>query len=518
MRFRFSIGWHCSNDSLLPRQRYRVVAAILSVFVGCVSVGTTNSALSADSRSVPNIVLILIDDMGWRDLGCYGSTFYRTTHIDRLCGQGMKFTQAYTACNVCSPTRASIMTGRYPARLHLTNFIPGRRIPENSPVLPPDYKLQLDLEEVTIAEALKPAGYVSGSFGKWHLGNIPTHGPDKQGFDVFNAQPPRKPGDPKGIATLTQQAMDFLEKNQDRPFLLYLPHFAVHIPLEGKKELIAKYEAIRDANKSRVPSPPAPLPERERGDVLAPKGEKGELLETREKPGQVQDNALYAAMIESLDDGIGQLLAKLDELKLADRTVVFFFSDNGGLAVHEGPNTPATSNAPLRAGKGYLYEGGVREPLMARWPGVIKPASLCDVPVCSVDFFPTILEIAGIKPPADRAIDGVSILPLLKQSGTIRRDALYWHYPHFSNQGGMPGGSVRQGDFKLIEFYADHHLELYNLKNDMSETNNLAAEMPEKAQHLRFMLDLWRKAVDAQPMLRNPDYDPAKPTHYATGN
>jgi len=431
------------------------------------------SATAEQGNAKPNFVFILIDDMGWRDLGCYGSTFYKSPNIDKLAARGMKFTQAYAACPVCSPTRASILTGKYPARLHLTDWLPGRPDKTNQMLSRPQINQQLPLEEITLAKALKPAGYVSACIGKWHLGEHEFR-PQHQGFDFAFAGNQRggEPGSKeqgKGEFGLTTQAETFIEKNKDKPFFLYLPYYSVHIPLLIKQELIAKYQ-------KQIP------------------------------PGQPQTNAVYAAMIESLDTCIGRIIRKLDDLKLSEKTVIIFFSDNGGLSVHEGANTPATSNFPLREGKGYLHEGGIREPLIVVWPGMIQPKSICETPVCSIDFFPTISEIAGIKSTAK--IDGLSFLPLLKQTGKFQRDAIYWHYPHYSNQGGRPGGAIRVGDFKLIENYEDGRLELFNLKDDLSEQSDLAEKMPDKALELEEKLDLWRRQVEAQMMMPNPDYEP----------
>jgi arylsulfatase A-like enzyme len=446
----------------------------------------------------PNFVFILIDDMGWKDLGCYGSTFYETPHCDKLAAQGMRFTNAYAACPCCSPTRASIMTGKYPARLHLTNALRLPLLPKHvtsGKVIPPTIRQYLSLDEVTIAKALKPLGYISASIGKWHLGG-PAYSPEKHGFDVNVAGTDRgappggyffpykgKTSGLPGLAQgnegeyltdrLTMEAEKFLENNKNRPFFLYFPHYAVHIPLQAKKDLIAKYQA-------------------------------------KAKPGQEQNNSIYAAMVQSVDDSVGRIVKKLEELKIAERTVVFFMSDNGGLSVEEGPNTPATSNAPLRAGKGYLYEGGIREPLLIKWPSATKPGGVCDVPVCSIDFYLTILEMAGGKVGLTQIIDGVSLVPLLRQSGDLKRDALFWHYPHYSNQGDKPGGAIRKGDFKLIEFYEDGKLKLYNLKDDLGEKVDLAAKMPDKVKELHQMLRDWRRAVDAQMPTPNPDYQPQK--------
>ncbi len=446
----------------------------------------------AASAKQPNIVFILIDDLGWADVGCNGSPFHETPNIDRLAAQGMRFTDGYAACPVCSPTRASIMTGKYPARLHLTDFLKGRRKRQDSPILPALYEDQLPLKEVTIAEALKTAGYTTCHIGKWHLGSEPFF-PEHQGFDKnvggcysgmprsffwpkWGKNPPitgKKDGEylPDRLA---EEASGFIEANQDKPFFLYLSHYAVHIPMEAKEKTIEKYRA-------------------------------------KPKPEGGQNNPIYAAMVESIDRSVGRVMETLERLKIDDNTVVIFMSDNGGLSVKEGKHTPATSNAPLRAGKGYLYEGGIREPWIVKWPGVTKPGSVCGDPVTSVDFFPTLLDIAGVKNvKTNGPIDGETIIPLLERSGKLKRDAIFWHYPHFSNQGGRPGGAVRMGDYKLIERYEDGSLELYNLKDDISETKNLYATLRPKAETLRKRLHAWRKSIDATMPPPNPDFQPTK--------
>jgi arylsulfatase A-like enzyme len=461
------------------------LASILVLGLSCPWAARAEAADAAK----PNVVFILMDDLGWADLGCYGSTFHETPNLDKLAARGVRFTNGYAACPVCSPTRASILTGKYPARLHLTDFLPGRSDRPSQKLLRPTILDHLPLEENNLARALKPAGYVSACIGKWHLGG-PDYSPEKQGFalNVGGSKGGSPPGgyfkfkapnltakDDQEYLTdrLTNEAIAFLRQNKDKPFFLYLAHYAVHIPLQAKKDLVAKYQA-------------------------------------KPKPKQGQDNPIYAAMVESMDESVGHVLKTLEELKIADRTMVVFTSDNGGLSVKEGPNTPATSNAPLRAGKGYLYEGGVREPLIVVWPGVVKPGRVCDVPVCSIDFYPTLLEIAGVKPARGQVIDGVSLMPLLRGNGELKREALYWHYPHYSNQGGKPGGSVRQGAYKLIEFYEDGRRELYNLKDDPGEKTDLAAKEPAETARLHKMLTVWRKAVDAQMPTKNPHYDPSK--------
>ena len=453
----------------------------------------------------PNVILILMDDLGWADLGCYGSTYHKSPNIDRLAAEGMRFTQAYAACPVCSPTRASIMSGKWPARLHLTDWLPGRPDMPSQMLIRPEFRQELPLEEVTLAERLKAAGYATAHIGKWHLGGK-GFGPREQGFDLNIAgsaagSPPGyfKPfALPKGqqlpfgfdpeeewlaaaperaylTDLLSDQAVKFIDRQKDHPFFLYLPHYAVHTPLQAKQDVIAKYEAGKNS------------------------------------PGK-QSNPIYAAMLESADDGIGRILHKLNDLNLAERTIILFTSDNGGLATAEGPNTPATINAPLRDGKGHLYEGGIRVPLLVRWPGNIKAGTRSDTPVCSIDYLPTILELAsgGRQPPDTNTpkTDGLSLVPLLKQSGPVTRDAFYWHYPHYSNQTAKPGGAIRAGDYKLIEFYEDGRRELFNLKNDPGEGTNLTDKEPGKVRELAEKLNAWRKSVDAQMMTRNPDYRP----------
>lgn len=470
------------------RNRRACQTAVLLAALGGAFWGKVPSLFSQEANK-PNVILILIDDMGWTDLGCYGSDFYESPNIDRLAAGGMRFTQGYAACPVCSPTRASIMTGKYPARLKLTNFIAGRRRLENARVLPADFKLFMELDEVTIAEALKPAGYVSAHLGKWHMGGEPYF-PEHQGFDVsmvtagrhfgfvIQNPPARKLPEQTYLAEfLTDEAVKFIEANKDRPFFLYLCHFAVHIPLEARQRLIAKYEAKAKAN---------PL--------------------TR------HHNPTYAAMIEHVDQSVGRVMETLQRLGIAERTVVIFTSDNGGLSVEEGPKTPATTNAPLREGKGYLYEGGIRVPLIVSWPGATRPGSVCEVPVSSIDLYPTILQIAGTPGDPKHVPDGESLVPLLTQTGALRRDTLFWHYPHFSNQGGMPGAAVRQGDWKLIRFYEDEHLELYNLREDPGEKSNLADRRHRgKVAEMQGMLQRWLREVDANMCPPNPSYDPSKP-------
>jgi uncharacterized sulfatase len=442
--------------------------------------GVARRITSAAETRKPNIVFILIDDMGWPDTGCYGNRFNETPNVDKLASQGMRFTDAYAACPVCSPTRASIMSGQYPAHVGITDFIPGHQRPYAKLKVPVNRTQYLPLDIVTLAEALKPAGYTCGCFGKWHLGGR-EHFPDTQGFDSwvvsngrhfnFKTVPPMEIDKNAYLSEfLTDQAEKFLEENREGPFCLYLSHFAVHVPLEARQALIEKYEK-------------------------------------KPKPDTGINNPVYAAMVEHVDHSVGRIMAKLDELGLVENTVVVRqrYDLLGGLV---------SSNAPLREEKGTLYEGGIREPLIVRWPGVVEPGSTCSEPVSSVDYYPTLVDIAGAPPPVGQVLDGVSIRPLLEQAGGLKRDAIYWHYPHYHHS--TPAGAIRAGDWKLIEFFEDGRLELYNLAEDISESRNLAAEMPEKVAELREKLAVWRHDVNAAMPKPNPDYDPARAHEWGT--
>lgn len=420
----------------------------------------------------PNIVLILADDLGVNDLGCYGRKEHATPNLDRLAAEGMLFKTAYCAQPICSPSRASLMTGKAPARLNLTNFLPGRADATSQKLLHPKMAQQLPLEEVTLAELLKTAGYATACIGKWHLG--PQKDVAQQGFDfVFtgkaNTAASAEEGG-KGEYQLTQKALEFIEANKGRPFFLYLPHNNPHVPLGAKPELIEKY---RDAF-----------------------------------------NPIYAAMIETLDDSIGRILAKLKDLNLVENTIVIFTSDNGGLHVLELPNTPATHNGPYRAGKGYLYEGGLREPLIVRWPRVVTAGSVVETPVSISDLFPTLAEFADVSVP--EGLDYQSIAPLLRgevAGGKARQ--FFWHFPHYTNQGGRPAGAIREGAWKLVEHYEDGRLELFNLHTDPGETTDVAAQHPERVASMRGSLEAWRRSVGAQENTANADFEPlmAKPCY-----
>lgn len=415
----------------------------------------------------PNIVFILADDLGINDLACYGRRDHPTPHLDRLAAAGTRFTSAYCALPICSPSRAAILTGRQPARLHLTTYLPGRPDCAAQKLRHPVIRQQLPLEEKTLAEHLKAAGYATACIGKWHLGGK-GFGPREQGFDFYhagqaNTQPSETEGG-KGEYDLTAQAEQFIEAHRDRPFFLYLAHNSPHIPYAARTNLVAKNR-----------------------DAFEP---------------------VYAALIETLDDSVGRLLARLDALGLATNTLVIFTSDNGGLHVPEGPHRTITHNTPFRAGKGFLYEGGLRVPLIVRWPGRVPAGRVVDAPVVNTDWLPTLLELAGQPVPAE--LDGVSLAALLTGRGPAPHRALFWHFPHYTNQGGQPAGAVREGDWKLIEHYEDGRVELFHLVQDPGETNNLAAREPGRVNALRARLAAWRDAMGVQRNTPNPDFDPTQ--------
>ena len=483
-----------------------------------------------NKKEKPNFLFILADDLGWKDLGCYGSSFYDTPNLDKLASEGTRFTDAYAAAPVSSPTRASIMTGKYPARMNTTEYFGGaqpeevdHRWTKNLPLLPAPYLAKMPLSETTLAEALKQANYTTLYLGKWHLGEK-GHYPKDQGFDVnIGGYRSGSPGyynkykqekdlwvgecgyfSPHKIPTLedgpegeylpdrlTNESLKLMEKNQDSPFFMFMSYYLVHIPLATKDHLLNKYQQKADSlglNKKNEFIEDIPWAE----------GYSNRKMKLRIKQGQPQ----YAGMVHSLDKNVGRLLDKLEELGIDDNTIVIFMSDNGGLSTAE---SSPTSNLPLKAGKGWLYEGGIREPMIIKWPGVTEPGSECNFPVTSTDFYPTILEMANISRKKQQHRDGKSLVPLLKQAGTLERDALYWHYPHYSNQGGKPSAAIRQGNYKLIEWYEQNKVELYDLDKDIGEHDNLVRQKPEKAKELQQKLHQWQRDVDAKLPRPNPN-------------
>jgi arylsulfatase A-like enzyme len=460
-------------------------------------------ALAPHLGAKPNFVFFLVDDLGWSDVACFGSTFHETPNIDALANTGMKFTDAYAACPVCSPTRASIMTGKYPARLNITDWIPGSS-PKNRKLLGVEDLHQLPLEELCIAEALKAEGYATFFAGKWHLGNTGFF-PEDQGFDVnigghHKGSPPggyyspwKNPklenGKPGEYLTdrLGNETINWIsgQAEKKRPFLAYLSFYNVHTPVQPCEKFIDHYKA-----KARK------LP------VL-----KNPTIKEHEGSSRVrQDNPAFASMVAAMDDNVGRVLDTLKKLGIDDHTVVIFTSDNGGLCTLQRNRTGSTSNAPLRAGKGWCYEGGIRVATIIRAPGITKPGSVCKVPVTSTDFYPTMLELAGLALKPKQHVDGLSLVPLLKGGKTLDREALYWHYPHYHGSAWEPGASVRMGDWKLIEFYEDEKAELYRLRDDIGERKELSAEFPEKKEELLAKLHAWQKRIGAKMPQPNPAF------------
>jgi len=483
------------------------------VGLGATALSLSRLAGAADRSSrPPNILFILIDDMGWMDSTVYGSRYYDTPNVERLAERSMLFTDAYAANPLCSPTRASILTGKYPARLAITapaGHLPP--LPPDQPLLPtegpahqkvliPESRRFLPLEERTIAEALREAGYRTGFIGKWHLGQPEEYWPQHQGFEInvggggypgppsyfspYRIKP--LPDGPEGeyIADrLTDEALAYIEQHRDEPFALFLWHYSVHAPYQAKEELTERYV-----------------------DRVDPRGK--------------QDDPVMAGMIKSMDESIGRVLDRLDELKLAENTIIVFFSDNGGNEYDRvGPREwLPTNNDPLRSGKGSIYEGGIRVPMLVCWPGVVEPGTKCSEVVSSIDFYPTLLEMAGLEPGPAKVLDGESLVPLLRRTGKLRREAVFCHFPHRTHPPtGMlcqPCTSVRKGDWKLIRFYDTsdefpNPYELYNLKDDIGETNNLADRMPLRVKELDTLIDRFLEATGAIVPIPNPKHDPA---------
>lgn len=417
----------------------------------------------------PNIVLILADDLGVNDLSCYGRKDQPTPNLDKLASEGVRFTSSYCAQPICSPSRAALMTGKSPARLHLTNFLPGRADAASQRLKQPIIEGQLPLEEVTVAERLRDAGYATGHIGKWHLGNK-GFSPTDQGFDFSyagkaNTKPSATEGS-KGEYDLTAHAEQWLDEHKAGPFFLYLAHNTPHIPFAALDEDAARHK-----------------------DAYHP---------------------VYASVIEHMDRCVGRIMAKVDALGLREKTIFIFASDNGGLHVLEFPGTPATHNTPYRAGKGYVYEGGLRVPLIIRWPGTVKPAWVSDTPVVLTDLVPTLLEAAGIDLAKQVGpLDGVSLAKFLAGAPLAARP-LFWHFPNYTNQGGRPAGAMRDGEWKLVEHFEDGKAELYNLAKDPSEQTDVAGQESARVAEMKGKLAAWRVSVGAQETTPNANFDAAK--------
>jgi len=450
-----------------------------------------NFSNAESTNKKPNVLFVLVDDMGWQDLECYGSKFYETPNFDKLRSEGMMFTNAYSACPVCSPTRASILTGKNPARLQFTGHITrsgNHRYPQHGRIIPPKNKFHVDLEEIVIPEALFSLGYATASIGKWHVGDKEKYFPTHQGFDLniagysegspptywgpyvvdrqWNSVIENLPDRTEGeylTDRLTDEAINFIRDHKERPFFVYLSQYAVHTPLMAPDSLVQKY-------KKKLEQMP------------------------------IQKNPVYAAMVENVDTNVGRLLDELDRMGLTDNTIIVFFSDNGG----EGT---VTDNSPIREGKGFLYEGGIRVPLIIKWPGHIAENTSSDEPVISDDLYPTIMDMIGKGVNSAKDIDGISLLPLLNgKRSTLKRDQLCWYYPHYSPQASMPGYAIRKGDYKLVEHYDPVKTELFNLNNDLSETRDLSKLMPDKVEEMKIAFKSWLNNMHTIEHTLNPDY------------
>ena len=468
----------------------------------------------------PNVIFILADDLGWMDLGCYGSSFYETPNLDQLAREGVRFTNAYAACPVSSPTRVSIQTGRYPGRVHVTDWIPGKYdytkelMQKVCPVLPPDYNYNMPLEEVTIAEAMKEGGYKTIHIGKWHCCEDSDYYPQYQGYDIniggcemgsprgdsYYFSPynnPMLPDGPKGeylTDRLGDECVKQIRENKGKPFFINMDFYQVHTPLMAKEEQIKyfqdKYDKLRlDTLNTFIEHP----------DYVDKQPFPAKLFKER----IVQSNVVYAAMIASMDENIGKIIKELKDQGLYENTIIMFMSDNGGLSTSEGS---ATSNLPLRGGKGHMYEGGIREPFIAHGPGVKGKGLVTDAIITSTDFYPTILEMVGLPAKPEQHLDGKSFASVLKGEEGFERGAIFWHYPHYPNQGGRPSGAIRSGYYKLIEFYDNGETELYDLSQDIGEQHDLAKEQPEMAQKLKQEFNQWCLNINASMPTKNPAF------------
>lgn len=470
-------------------KRCTILLSVFLVFLSCKAEFKEKPAFAAGG---PNVVFFLVDDLGWTDVTCFGSDFYQTPSIDKLASKGVKFTNAYSACTVCSPTRAALMSGKYPARIHCTDWIEGWKYP-TAKLKVPDWTMYMDTAEYTMAKAFRDAGYVTGHFGKWHLGEDSVYWPENQGFDVnkggwksggpnydkkkgYNGYFPPfgnprlkdLPNDEYLTERLANEACSFIDNNKDQPFFLNFWFYSVHTRLMAKQDKIDKYAALVDSTKNHI-------------------------------------NPVYAAMVEHTDDAIGQVVSKLEQLDLLKNTIIVFTSDNGGLLRNNGK---VTSNYPLRQGKGHVYEGAVRVPAIVVVPGMAAQGMVSDVPVISMDFYPTLVDLAGIKVPKEikQSWDGVSLVKTLNGKGKLKRESLFWHYPHYHKEGATPYSSIRKGDYKLIRFFEDDKYELFNLKDDISEAKNIIEENTEKAEELKADLFKWYHEVGAQMPVINPGY------------
>ncbi|MCA9176161.1 MAG: sulfatase [Planctomycetales bacterium] len=494
------------------------LAGVVSLFAGSVS-----PAHAAGAKPRPNIVFILADDLGVKDLGNEGSVFYESPHIDRISELGMKFTRGYATCQVCSPSRASILTGKYPVNVGITTWIGDgsgpawRGAKRFDSHLPAEYEHQLRASELTLAEVLRSAGYRTFFAGKWHLGDKGSW-PEDHGFDINRGgwrvggptggyfspyQNPNLPDGPPGESLpirLGQETAAFIEANHDRPFLAYLSFYSVHGPIQTSSKLWRKYrdKAVSAGEAQRESLAANGLPPRKAGERF--------VFDRRLAVRQVQDCPIYAGMIESMDNAVGIVLAKLEQHGLLENTIICFTSDNGGVS---SGDAFSTSNLPYRGGKGRQWEGGIREPFYLYAPGVTQPGATCDVPVSGIDWYPTLLTLAGVPVPAEQRADGVSLVPLL-QGASLPARPLYWHYPHYGNQGGEPSSILMDGDWKLIYYHEDERYELYNVANDVGERHDVLADQPDRARAMQSQLQAWLRETNAKLPAADPQFDAKK--------
>lgn len=479
----------------------------LTITAAALSAPSFTQAAGLAAKKTPNVVVILVDDLGYMDIGANNpNCFYDTPNIDKLSRSAMRFTNGYAANPVCSPTRYSLITGKYPSRVDATNYFSGRR---GGMFKPAPLNDKMPLDEITIAQALKSRGYSTFYAGKWHLGPSEEYYPQNRGFDVNIGgyhrggpytgkryfapfeNPEIKEESPAGDHLpdrLARETVKFIKTNKNKPFLAYLAFYSVHTPLMGRADLVEKYK-------------------KKAADITGTEFADEETVwgKQQRKVRILQKHAVYGAMVEAMDQAVGKVLKELNDSGLADNTIVIFTSDNGGLSTSEGS---PTSNLPLRGGKGWVYEGGIREPWIVRYPGVTKAGSVSDEPMCSIDLFPTVAAATGAE--VKHEIDGIDLMPALR-GGKLDREALYWHYPHYGNQGNFPAGAIRQGNYKLLERYEDGRVHLFNLKDDIGERNDLAAQQPERVKQMRKLLHKWYKTVDAKFLQEKDGKIPWKP-------
>ncbi|WPJ95995.1 sulfatase [Coraliomargarita algicola] len=480
------------------KKRFRLLTTQCAGLMALLALASGFSAATASEDRPPNVVVFLVDDLGYMDIGANNpDCFYETPHVNALARSGMRFTNGYAANPVCSPTRYSLMTGKYPTRVGATNFFPKDVAKLRSGRFKPaPLVTKMPLDEIPLPQALKAKNYATFFAGKWHLGESEEYYPQNRGFDVniggYSAggpytgkkyfapfENPQMEESPEGDHLpdrLARETAVFIEANKDQPFLAYLSFYSVHTPLIGRPDLVEKYKKK------------AALIEGEEFSVTESEvtGRRG--VKTR----SLQKHAVYAAMVEAMDLAVGKVLQQLDDSGVADNTIVIFTSDNGGLSTSEGS---PTSNLPLRGGKGWVYEGGIREPWIIRYPGVTEAGSISDEMICSIDLYPTVMSAVGVE--TSHVIDGIDITKAL-EGGSLERDTLYWHYPHYSNQGGIPGGAIRVGDYKLVERYEDGEVMLFNLKEDLGEQHDLSAQFPERVTQMRANLHAWYDNVGAK--------------------